>query len=164
MTKASPLREAFLEDNRKLTRGLLRLLDALKENDLVAARREADRLDQDAGPHMAFEEQVFYPTLDRILGSAFVDQLYHEHAEGQDAVRTVLNREPDHPFADHERQALVEHVETALEHALSCGTLLSHVDVLEAPAKQEMLERLLELRRRGRRWTALGSPTAQPDS
>lgn len=153
--ESSSLRAAFLDDHRRLTRGLLRLLEALKENDPAAARAAADELDEVAGPHMEFEETIFYPTLEQLLGSDFVDRLSHEHALGQDAVRTVLRRNADAPFPESERRMLVERMETALEHALSCGSLLSHLDNLDECTTRKMHEQLLELRAQKRRWTSL---------
>lgn len=157
MTTANTLRDAFLEDHRKLTRGLRRLLDALETDALGAARAAADQLDQDAGPHMEFEEHVFYPTLARILGSDTIDELYEEHAQGQEAVRTLLNRPGGRPLTPTERQRLIGQAKTTLEHAIGCGTLLSYVDRFDPAVRREMLVRLHELRRKGRRWTALVS-------
>lgn len=153
--ESSSLRAAFLDDHRRLTRGLLKLLDALKEDNPTAARAAANELDEIAGPHMEFEETVFYPTLERILGSDVIDQLSHEHAQGQDAVRAVLRRNADVPFRETERRILVEQMETALEHALSCGSLLSHLGNLDAATTRKMHEQLLELRMLKRRWTSL---------
>lgn len=155
--KSSPLHDAFLEDHRKLTRGLLRLLGTLKENDVGAAQKEADELDRLAGPHMEFEETVFYPTLEKLLGSEFVDQLYHEHGLGQDAVRALLAHEAATPLPEKEQRRLVGQVEMALEHALSCGSLLSHLAAVGEADQRAMLHRLIELRSRGRRWTELSS-------
>jgi hypothetical protein len=137
----------------------MRLLGALKENDVTAARTAASELDRAAGPHMEFEETVFYPTLETLLGSDFVDQLYHEHTQGQDAIRTLLARERTTPRLHGEQRALVAQVETALEHALSCGSLLGHVDVLDPSVRQAMLGRLVSLRAQGRHWTELPTET-----
>ena len=83
MTNQSPtLRDAFLEDHRSLTTGLSNLLQALEDGDLREATRMADDLDQVAGPHMTFEEEVFYPELARILGPEFIERLYGEHEAG----------------------------------------------------------------------------------
>jgi hypothetical protein len=53
---------------------------------------------------------------------------------------------------------LIEGLDTMLDHAVGCGTLLSHLDGLPEAGKKELLDQLLELRRRGVRWTELDHP------
>ena len=48
-----------------------------------------------------------------------------------------------------------EQLETAMDHALSCGTLLSHVTSKDAAEQQRLLDRLEDISRRGHRWTEL---------
>lgn len=72
---STALREAFLEDHKHLTRGLTRTLEALRDGDDASAIRLADTMDQAVGPHMAFEEEVFYPKLAGILVEGFVGRL-----------------------------------------------------------------------------------------
>jgi len=152
------LRQAFSDDHRVLTRGLSSVVDALGKADLAGAVRRADELDRRIGPHMAFEEQVYYPELRRVLGDTFVDRLYHEHALGLDAVRRLIGHDPARPLPERER--VVEELTTALEHARSCGTLLSHLARLDPATLTAMREALEELRRRDVRWTQIGSAAA----
>jgi len=152
------LRQAFSEDHRVLTRGLTGVVDALREADLAQAVRRAEELDRRVGPHMAFEEQVYYPELRLVLGDRFVDRLYHEHALGLDAVRRLIRHDPAQPLPERER--IVEELTTALEHARSCGTLLSHLTRLDPGTLGAMRQALEELRRRELRWTEVGSTVA----
>jgi len=145
----------FQEDHQILTRGLHAVLEALRRGDDDAARALAESMDRDAGAHMQFEEQVFYPELRARLGDEFVDQLYREHAIGQRAVRALLSSEGAQLTND-ARRAIIGQLETAHEHVLSCGTIASALAEL-APAQQdEMLARLDAMRTRHRRWTDLG--------
>jgi hypothetical protein len=155
--KESPifLREAFHQDHRVLVRDLKALREALLSRDVGEATRLADELDRAVGPHMQFEEEVFYPTLEKVLGRKFVDNLYDEHAEGQAAVRALGARPEGEPFRREERDRLLVQVELALNHALSCGTLTSHLAALSPEVRSEMLVQLLEIRARGGRWTEL---------
>lgn len=158
------LRDAFMEDHRHLTTGLSRLLKALKLNDPPKAVEIADELDRVAGPHMAFEEEVFYPELEKRFGQEFVSRLYGEHELGQTAVRTLVTQRPVDPLEPTDQLSLIEEVETALNHALSCGSLLSHITTLSVAEREELLTRLQAFREEAPRWTDLPSRGTEPSS
>jgi leucyl aminopeptidase (aminopeptidase T) len=147
------LQEAFLEDHQHLTRGLHRIAEALEKGDLQTAVAAAEEVDRKVGPHMRFEEEEFYPRLRQALGDEFVDRLYDEHSEGQEAIRQLLTRGETVPLEASERTEIGSKVKIALEHALGCGTLLSHLDALADSEHQILLERLLSLRTREERWS-----------
>ncbi len=157
-----PLGAAFLEDHRHLTRGLVALLHALEEGDDTEARSQAELLDRKVGPHMAFEEQAFYPTLRELLPSG-VTHLYEEHDVGRHAVQRLVAEAGRGPLSDAERRTLAEEVRAMLAHAEGCGTLLSHLDGLPQERRIALLERLLDLRRQGIRWTELPENPGTPD-
>ena len=156
-----PLHDAFLEDHRALIQGLVRVRDALRAGDGERASAEADALDRVAGPHMAFEERVFYPFLAKRLGVEFVAELFEEHRAGQEAIRRLVTVRWVGKLPREERSRLLTQIEIALSHARSCGTLLSHVDYLDEPARDALLERLLDARRLGGRWSGLRSPKTE---
>lgn len=150
----SPLTAAFTEDHRSFTRGLSRILKALKSGDDATAVRLADELDRAVGPHIEFEEQVFYPEVAKSRGKEFTRELYREHRVGQSALKALL--EPGRTtFSAAEREDLVSRLETAMDHALSCGTLLSHITTRGEAEQERMLQELRQASRRGRRWTEL---------
>jgi hypothetical protein len=151
----NPLQEAFLEDHRHLTRGLGGILGALERGDDAAARREADVLDRNVGPHMAFEEQVFYPELSRILGVEHVAHLYEDHDAGKQAVQKLLEGAGTGALSEIERAELLSDLQGMLEHAEGCGTLLSHLEGLAPERLERLMAALLELRSQGIRWTEL---------
>ena len=152
------LREAFLEDHKHLTRGLTRTIEALRNGDDATAIQIVDAMDRIVGPHMEFEETVFYPELAEILGEPFVEHLEIEHDIGKRAVQTILGHAGGEPLGGEEREVVIASLGTMLDHAMGCGTLLSHLDGLKAAHKKELLERLLELRQRGLRWTEFERP------
>jgi hypothetical protein len=157
-TSRSPLAKAFLEDHRKMTRQMARLRDALRRDDLTAAVRLADELDQVAGPHIEFEETIYYPVLIEPLGKTFVKQLYREHDQGLKAVKALTRRKPNgKPFSPSERQRLLEQVQTALEHAGTCGTLVSYLASVDEKQQSTLLEQLEKTRSQQRRWTEWAS-------
>lgn len=155
MSERNPLHTAFLEDHQLLMGGLAGIRTALQEGDVATAVRLAQELDTAAGPHMQFEEEIFYPELEKKLGHEFVERLYGEHEVGRRAVAALLELGPEGELEDEARAVLIADIETTLEHALSCGTLLSHVDEQDAEARATLLKQLLDLRRSGARWTQL---------
>lgn len=152
-TEKTPLEEAFLEDHRHLTHGLARIREALRTADDTEAARTADEVDRVVGPHMRFEEEVFYPKLVEKLGGDFVDQLYGEHEIGQSAVKALVGLKPEERLTEGRRKELLDEVGTALQHARSCGTLLSHIADLDESEHRAMLQKLKKLRGSGIRWT-----------
>ena len=154
----SPLASAFTDDHRRFSRGLSRILSALKKDDHATAVALAEELDRAVGPHIEFEEEVFYPILVESLGREFVSQLYREHRVGQAAVSALVSHPSGEPVPADVRDRMIEQLETAMDHALSCGTLLSHVTCKDSAEQQRMLEQLEEISRRGHRWTELPIP------
>lgn len=154
MAATTTLEAEFLQDHRVLTQGLHALRDALETGDLDGARRIAEDLDRDAGAHIEFEERYFYPRLVPLLGEEFVRQLYREHDAGRNAIRELESGQA-HGLEDAHRLPLIGDVEIAAEHALTCGTLTSHLAELPEEERDEMLERLRECRARQRRWTEI---------
>lgn len=159
-TNLSPLHQAFLDDHRRMTRGLFRIRNALKADDLGLAVRTADEIDQLVGPHIQFEEEIYYPALRKTLGGGFVDQLYREHEIGRHAIQSLRDRQGRERLDDEERDTIVGEIDAMLEHALSCGTLLSHLEILTEEEKAKMLAQLHEFREHAQRWCEL--PTRAP--
>ncbi len=158
--RATPLGHAFIEDHRHLMRGLLGLKRALQRDDLREARRIGEELDHVAGPHIQFEEEVFYPEVVRSHGGEYTDQLYEEHRIG----RQLLERLRDYKDTDRlepaEQASLVEQSQATLNHTISCGSLLSFITTLDESRQEELLAMLVDLRRQPTRWTELSGPRA----
>ena len=125
----SKLEEAFLDDHRHLTRGLTDVLDALKAEEDARAIEAADRLDRTVGPHMEFEERVFYPELAKIMGREYVRPLYGEHGVGRRAISRML------------------------EHLLEGQPETEPEADLSEAEESRLFDRLVELRERRVRWT-----------
>jgi hypothetical protein len=149
------LSEAFLEDHRHLTRGLSNILQALRDDHLEEAIRIAEDLDRVAGPHMEFEEEILYPEVGKSRGSDYVSRLYREHQVALEAVKALISSKNQERLEPQLKEQLLQSLTTGLDHAISCGTLLSHVTSLDQKRQDEMLTRLLDLRRIGHRWSEL---------
>ena len=159
MTQRSPLSQAFAEDHRHMTRGFWKMRKILEADDLPAAKQLADTIDRVVGPHIEFEESVYYPALRKILGDEFIDRLYAEHQIGRAVLLELDKLSVDSKLTEAQRHILVKRIKKALEHAVSCATLLSHLDELDENRQQIMLDQLEQLRATGHRWTELNETT-----
>jgi hypothetical protein len=159
--RASQEREAliaaFEEDHRRMTRGIERLRELIAAGDVAGAVATAERLDVDAGGHIEFEEEVFYPFLRARLGDEAVNRFYQEHAAGQRAVEVVRGIDPGVELTDEQRNELLADLQTARDHALSCGTLVSHLENLDLSDAAAMREELERARRARHRWSEAGN-------
>ena len=156
--KQSPLLRAFHADHRAMTQSLYALLQAVKERDLARAIELAEQVDCVAGPHIAFEEEHFYPLLREPLGDAFVRQLYEEHAAGRSAVETLRECSNPEQLDPSTISRVEEQLEIAVQHARSCGTLASRLSGLEPTRAARLLRELDALRDQQRCWTDLPTP------
>lgn len=151
----STLGDLFLQHHKQFTRGLHNVLKLLQSGEVRAAVEEGDRLDQLAGPHIEFEEESFYPQVAKKLGDDFVQRLYDEHQTGQKALKTLLQWRDRPEIPAEERDQLVRDIQIALDHATSCGTLLSHLTTLRPEEQNQFTEQLLDFNQQGHRWTEL---------
>jgi hemerythrin-like domain-containing protein len=147
--------ELFSEDHRHMTRGFAQLLSALDRNDLKAAVNLAQEIDQAAGPHIEFEERILYPAIAKRRGKDYAAGLYDEHQVARRAILTLLEHEGRSELEPGEKRRLLTQVQTALDHAVSCGTLVSFLEHLNPEEESLMLEQMATLRRQNHRWTEL---------
>ena len=138
-------------------RGLAGVLRKVEDADLVAARDLADELDRAVGGHIQFEEEILYPAVGQVRGSDFERELCQEHGLIRRAIKRLLEADLSSEDSAGLRTELQGALKVAVEHAESCGTLISHLRALSPPEQREALSRLNQLRERGTRWTELPS-------
>ncbi len=155
MNAKSRLRDAFLDDHQKLTKGLSALVRLVESGEWQQAVQKAEELDRIAGPHIEFEEERFYPQVSRSRGKDYVDNLYDEHRSGREAIEALRASAGRTEVTDEERDRVLFHLRRALDHVVSCGTLLSHVTSLEDEEQEKLLSDLEGYRKAGHRWTEL---------
>lgn len=156
-----PLFAAFREDHAVLGRGFHDLSQSLRAQDIAAARAAAQRLNELAGAHIAFEEQHFYPALVPLIGEDDVARLFQEHKIGLSVIEELL-ADGAETLADAQWRSLLERAQEMEQHIAECGELFGAMGRI-APAERDALHRhLLALRRAGPRWTDLAHP-APPD-
>lgn len=147
------LENAFIEDHQKLSRGYWNIIDAIQAGNFDKARTLAEELDRVAGPHIEFEEKYLYPEVRQSRGDDYTDNLYSEHS---DTIETLIELQSvDNAPSATQTQRWLAGMQRGLDHAASCGTLLSHLDVLDPTRQKSLLEKLIELRQSGKRWSQL---------
>ena len=146
------LNAAFVEDHRKLIRGYRDAKLAIEANDREAAQVIAGRLDREAGPHIEFEERFLYPIVAAARGEDYAARLYQEHTA---TLQTLIELQTAASMDEAARQRWLAGLQEGLEHAATCGTLLSHLETLPAEQQEELLETLTSLRRKNSRWSEL---------
>ena len=156
------LKAAFIRDHRIMTRGFWRLRQALDRGDWQEARTLAEKLDREVGPHIEFEEHVYYPRLKPIIGARTVEQFYREHGTGRHVIEDILAA-TGAPPDEATRAGLAARCGKMLEHAQSCGTLISHLEALPDEEQESLLSRLEEIRERGHSWSELAEESTIRD-
>ena len=146
------LQDAFVEDHRKMTMGFYRLRQSLESGEWSEARRLAEEIDRDVGSHIEFEETLYYPRLRRVIGAENINRMYEEHTIGLGLIREIEALGPDAPEKD-VCLRLADRCRQMLDHAQSCGTLISHLCDLPEEEQADLLAELRDIRRRGTRWT-----------
>jgi len=153
--------EAFREDHAILGRGFHELSALLRAGDLPAARERAERLDREAGAHMAFEEQHFYPALRGLIGDTEVDRLHGEHEQGIEVVRALRALPEGGSLEPNQRRALLARSELMESHVAECGELFGTLGRIPPQEQAGLYDRLLELRARQPRWTGMAAGEAE---
>jgi hypothetical protein len=147
--------EAFRADHARLGRQFFDLTHLLRSDDVAGACALARRIDDGAGSHIAFEEQDFYPRLRELLDGSEVDRMYEEHRTGKETVHTLVGHDPARPLGGDLRRRLVADSTLMSNHISECGELFGAVGAIGRDEQAELLQHLLEWRRRRPRWTEL---------
>src|SRR5208283_733120 len=98
-------------------------------------------------------------------GRDYIDRLYEEHRAGRDLLTRVLVLKSDswRRLGDEEQARLLQQAEMMLDHAVSCGTLLSYLTTLDQTTQQKYFAALLALRQQAKRWTEIPEPAPGQD-
>lgn len=149
----SDLFKAFKDDHAILGRGLHEISSYLRGGDFVAAKACSARVDRDAGSHIAFEEQFFYPALRRLLGDADVDRLYDEHRKGLAVITALAALAPGATPGEDARRAMLEGAELMEAHVAECGELFGAMGRVPLDEQNRLYLELLALRKKAPAWT-----------
>jgi hypothetical protein len=125
MRKIFETAQTFRENHTILGRGFNELSWCLRAGDNIGVGRADRRIYEEAGPHICFEEEDFYPALVPLLGEETVRKIRQEHCCGLDAVRTLLNRDSDLPLPANLSERLLAQSEVMEAHIAECGELFA---------------------------------------
>jgi Hemerythrin HHE cation binding domain len=151
--RPSDLFEAFKEDHAVLGRGLHEISEHLRGGDLSAAKASGERIDRQAGAHVAFEERFFYPALRRLLGDAEVDRLYREHCKGASVIKALVESPEGATVSETQRRNMLQDSEAMETHIAECGELFGAMGRIPFEEQQALYRELLALRAEAPRWT-----------
>lgn len=143
----------FREDHKVLGSGFHRLSERLRAGDTAGARAVAQWLDEAAGPHIAFEEDAFYPRLVPLFGQQQADRMYDEHRQGLAVIRALINHKTAEPLDQVACDELLEQSETMEAHIADCAELFEAMGRIPVAEQQELHRRLLAWRQRRPKWT-----------
>ena len=138
---------AFREDHAILGRSFNELSCCLRAGDILGAGRVARRIYEEAGPHICFEEEDFYPALVPLLGAETVRKMRQEHCCGLDAVRTLLTRDPNLPVPADLSERLLAQSEVMEAHIAECGELFDALHHIPLNDQQVLYDKLMTWRR-----------------
>ena len=155
----SDLFEAFREDHTVLGRGLHEISEHLRGGHLPAAKACGERLDREAGAHIAFEEQFFYPALRRLLSNAEAERLYEEHGHGLSVIKSLAALPEGAPLSESERTSMLRDLELMEAHVAECGELFGTMGRIPIEEQNALYREVLALREQAPRWTEVTAKT-----
>jgi hypothetical protein len=102
-----------------------------------------------AGPHFKFEELYLYPALQRFLGEAYVARLVNEHDGIFRSTHRLARLAEKDSWSEADHQSALTNVELIYEHPISCDGLSLWIERMPKQEQEQLLEKLLEVRRQG---------------
>jgi hypothetical protein len=157
--RPSDLFEAFREDHAVLGRGLHEISEHLRGGDLLGAKACGERVDKEAGAHIAFEEFFFYTALRHLLGDAEADRLYQEHGQGLSVIKSLAELPEGATLSESERKDMLQDLELMQAHVAECGELFGAMGRIPLKEQNALYRELLALREQAPRWTEVtGKP------
>jgi beta-galactosidase beta subunit len=158
MQAENSLEQEFVKDHQKLTRGFTQIIKAVKDCKWSDAAAAAKELNREGGSHIAFEEDVLYPRVAQSRSEQSVRHLYEAHQDAIAAIQLLLTHSEGANFTPDTKLELVDKLQTGLDHAVSCGTLLGYLTVLDEKMRDELLAKLEQHRAEGKSMTDLAVP------
>lgn len=144
------LLEAFQQDHVLLGRGFNEMSCCLRAGDPAGVYAAARRLYEEAGAHIGFEEQDFYPALVPLVGEEAVRRMYQEHCCGFDVIQTLLRRGPGLPLPHELGDRLLAQTEVMEDHIAECGELFAALRQIPEAEQQALYEKLIDWRQHPR--------------
>lgn len=144
--------DAFKADHALLGSGFYTLATCLRNNDITGAKEIAVKIGIEAGPHIAFEEQAFYPALERFLTQDEINAMYVEHKKGQSLLQRIIDLDESEMLNEANKQAILSEVENFESHVSDCGELFGVMGGLSEPELQHLYDKLTDYKLRAPNW------------
>lgn len=146
--------DAFKQDHALLGSSFFVLATCLRDNDIAGARELAVKISMQAGPHIAFEEEEFYPALKRFLDQDEIDAMYLDHDKGRMLLENISRLDASVELDDAQKKQLLAEVEHFESHVSECGELFGVMGGLSDAELEHLLERLNHFRLQAPHWLA----------
>lgn len=143
---------AFQEDHASLGKGFYEISTALRQGNIKGATTIAERMNREAGAHIVFEEEYFYPALVPLLGKDEVARLRGEHDDGLRVIRALTAVGGD--LSVEQKRTLLQASEAMERHIAECGELFEAIGRISVQDQVALCEELLRLRRERPEWIA----------
>jgi len=135
---------AFKADHALLGSGFYTLATCLHNKNISDAKSVATKINIDAGPHIAFEEEVFYPTLKRFIKQQELDEMYSEHKLGRALLEKVLSIDESAHLQDAIQKELLAQIDVIESHISQCGELFGMMENLNESEMQYLYDKLTD--------------------
>lgn len=144
--------EEFREDHAVLGKGFYQLAERIRAADAAGARHCADKIDREAGSHIFFEEEDFYPALKAYLSAEEIENMYREHADGRSLLQDILVLTDKALDSQDLQQQLLQRVQGMQTHISDCGELFGAMGGLDVNQQAELLRKLEHWRLKAPHW------------
>ena len=141
--------QEFRADHQRIMGSLLRLRQAILQDDVPQVRTLLGGADTLLGAHFKFEERHLYPALSGFIGDGGVQQLIREHDNVFQGVGELLALAQKASWSEADRDAALQGFGLVDEHPEHCDDLCQYIEQLP-PAQQEALLALMQAIRQER--------------
>lgn len=157
--------DAFKADHALLGSGFYALATYLRDRDIAGAKAAAAKIDIEAGPHIAFEEEDFYPALRPFLGQKELEAMYVEHERGRALLEKIIALDNSTDADETVISALLGEIDGIQSHISECGELFGVMGGLSDTKLEELLEKLISHQLNAPNWLSRpkrSAPARQP--
>jgi len=124
MSTLDPINE-LKEDHKKVRDYLLNMIEALGRRDAQKALEILLLLDKLGGPHFRFEEETFYPALEKFFGKDYYEYLLRAHDRVINAAKRIAEVLGKGSVTQEEAESLVKLTRSEiLPHPIECEGLV----------------------------------------
>ncbi len=149
MAKLDPIAQ-LRKDHNWVRDILLDIIEASQRRDVTKALELLLRLDKLGGPHFQWEEEIFYPTLERFFGSEYKEYLFGVHDRIIRAARQLAEILGKGEISQEESRKIPSLIRSEiLPHPIECEGLTLFADKLTKEELEAMAKHFAAVRKSG---------------